>query len=272
MGLASTAMDLDDFDHLSQYKKNGIGILEATPIVTDNKAWQVGDDRSTQNFIHLCQNHSVNVESIHSFYMAELGHNMTDPDPEVREKAIALNLGMFKAAREVGAKYIVVHLFDENVQRTKGETQFYAKEALKKLLPEAEKTGVSIAVENLYYEWTISQINKLLDELNHPLLGICLDTGHAALYSTPHDELALCGDRLLGFHIHDNWLKNDDHLIPFRGETDWQAFCQALLKNGYKGSLMFESFNRQENESVDQFIDASYQSYVKLLQILSTGL
>ncbi len=272
MGLASPAMDLDDFEHLDRYEKNGIGILEVSPIVTDNKAWQVGDPQSTRNFIDLCQKHKVKTTSLHSFHMAELGHDLTDADPVIRKRAIALNSRMFEAAQEVGASFVVMHVFNENVQRTKGEALFYAKEALKKLLSEAERTGVAIAIENLHYEWTISQINKLLDELNHPLLGICLDTGHAALYSTAQDELALCGDRLLGFHIHDNWLKDDDHLIPFRGEIDWRAFCQTLLKNGYQGTLMFESFNREENEAVDQFIDASYQSYLKLLQFLSAGL
>ncbi|MBT4088724.1 MAG: sugar phosphate isomerase/epimerase [Deltaproteobacteria bacterium] len=271
MGLASPAMDLDDFEHLYRFEKNGISILEVSPIVTDNKSWQVGDPHSIRNFIDLCQKHKVKTGSLHCFYMAELGHDMTDADPAIRKQAIDLNLEMFEAAQEVGAAFIVMHVFNEKVQRTKGEALFYAKEALKELLPKAEKTGVAIAVENLHYKWTISQINQLLDELNHPLLGICLDTGHAALYSTPQAELALCKDRLLGFHIHDNWLEDDDHLIPFRGKINWSAFCQTLLKNGYQGTLMFESFNRKENETVDQFIDTSYQSYLNLLQLISSG-
>jgi len=269
MGLATTAMNLDDFKHLSQYEKNDIGLLEATPIVTDNKSWQVGDYQSTQSFLALCRKHRVTPHSIHSFYIAEIGHDMTDADPEVRKKAIELNMEMFAAAVEIKASYVVVHLFNERVKRTPGEALFYAKETLKKLLPEAEKTGVSIAVENLYYDWTITQINHLLDEINHPLLGICLDVGHAALYSTAHEELALCGDRLLGFHIHDNWFKDDDHLLPFRGKIDWPAFCSALLKNGYQGPLIYESFAREENESVDEFIDACHASYLKLLELLS---
>lgn len=271
MGLASVAMDLDDFEYLSQYEKNGITFLEATPVVTDNKSWQVGDYHSTRSFINLCKKHKVKCNSVHSFYMSELGHDMTDVDQLVRKQAIELNSEMLKAAVEIGASNMVVHLYNEKVRRTKGETLYYAKEALKKLLPVAEKTGVTLAVENLYHEWTISQINKLLDDLNHPLLGICLDTGHAALYSTPQDELALCGNRLLGFHIHDNWLEDDDHLVPFRGKIDWQAFCSTLLKNGYQGALMFESFNREENETVEEFIDACHLSYLKLLSFLSAG-
>lgn len=269
MALATTAMDLDKFEHLYQYQKNGIALLEATPIVTDNKAWIVGDDDSTRRFISLCRTNGVKPESVHSFYMPEIGHDMADIDPEVRKKAIDLNLGIFEAALDIGARYVVVHLYNEKVERTDGEALFYAREALKKLIPAAEKTGVSIAVENLYPSWTITQINRLLDEMNHPLLGICLDTGHAALYSTPHEELVLCGNRLLGFHIHDNWLKEDDHLIPFRGKTDWRAFCEALLQNGYEGPLMYESFNRKEGETVDQFIDACHDSYLKLLKILT---
>ncbi|MFH2129094.1 MAG: sugar phosphate isomerase/epimerase family protein [bacterium] len=269
MGLASTAMDLDDFGHLSRYARNGIGILEATPIVTDNKSWKVGNEQSTRAFIDLCHKYRVRPNSIHAFYLAELGHDMTDVDPAVRKKAIELNSGMFEAAAEIGASYVVVHLFNEKVRRSKGEILFYAKEALLQLLPEAERTGTSIAVENLYHDWTIEQINKLLDDVNHPLVGICLDMGHAALYSTAQAELALCGNRLLGFHIHDNGLEDDDHLIPFRGKIDWPAVCSTLLKNGYQGTLMFESFSREEGETVDQFIDACYHAYLKMLELLS---
>lgn len=270
MGLATTAMDLDDFEHLYQYRKNGIELLEATPIVTDNKSWQVGDPESTQSFISLCRKNHVKSHSIHSFYMPELGHDITAPNPETREKAIELNLGMFDAAVDIGADYIVFHLYDETVRRIEGEMQFYAREALKKLIPAAERTGIRIAVENLAPDWTITQINRLLDEFNHPLVGICLDTGHAALYSTAHEELELCGDRLIGFHIHDNHLADDDHMIPFRGKMDWEAFCNALIKNGYKGPLMYEAFNRKEGETVDEFIDACHESYLKILGILNT--
>ncbi len=269
MGLATTAMDLDDFEHLCQYEKNRIEFLEAVPIVTDNKSWKVGDEESTSEFISLCRKHGVKAHSVHSFYLTEIGHDMADANPEIRKKAIMLNLGVFDAAVKIGARYVVVHLYNENIKRTEGEALFYAREALKQLIPKAEKTGVLIAIENQFPDWTITQINQLLDEMDHPLLGICLDTGHAALYSTAHEELARCGNRLLGFHIHDNWLKEDDHLAPFRGKIDWQAFGAALLKNGYEGPLMYESFNRKENESVDQFIDACHDSYLKLLEILS---
>lgn len=269
MGLATTAMDLDDFEHLYQYQRNGITFLEATPIVTDNKSWQVGDNKSTANFVALCQRYGVQPQSIHSFYMPELGHDMADVNPEVRAKAINLNLTMFDAAHEIGARHVVFHLYNEKVRRIQGDMQFYARDALKKLIPAAERTGVMIAVENLYPDWTITEINHLLDEFNHPLVGICLDTGHAALYSTAHQELERSGNRLLSFHIHDNGLTDDDHLIPFRGKIDWQAFCDALVKNGYEGPLMYESFSRKEGETVDQFIDACHASYLNILEKLS---
>jgi len=269
MGLATTAMDIDDFEHLYRYRKNGIRLLEATPIVTDNKSWRVGDPGSTSAFKALCRQNQVTPHSIHSFFMTQLGHDMADENPEVRAAATELNIGVIHAAREIGAKYVVVHLYNEKVRREAGEMLFYAREALKKLIPAAEETGVKIAVENLYPDWTMAHINRLLDEFDHPLLGICLDTGHAALYATAHDELLQCGNRLLGFHIHDNWLAHDDHLIPFRGNIDWHAFCGALHQNGYEGPLMFESFTPQENETVDQFIDACHEAYLKIIQILA---
>jgi sugar phosphate isomerase/epimerase len=40
--------------------------------------------------------------------------------------------------------------------------------------------------------------------------------------------------------VHDNRGKEDDHLVPFEGATDWDAALMSLQKVGYEGTLLFE--------------------------------
>jgi len=265
LSLASVAMDLDKFEYLAEYQKNGIALLEVTPMVLDNRSWRVRDRQSTRDFIALCRRYQVRPDSVHGFYLAEYGHDMADADPETRQRAIALNIDLIRAAAELEARYLVIHLFNESHPRSKEEALDIARTAVSGLLPAAEATGIHLAIENLKPGWTVREINTLLDEFSHPLLGICLDTGHTVLYNRLDDEWRQCGHRLLGMHIHDNHLQTDDHLIPFRGTIDWRVFCKALLENGYSGPLMFEAFSRREHESVPAFITACREAYERLL-------
>ncbi len=269
LGLASVAMDVDKFENLQFYEKNAIGLLEVTPLVMDNSAWLVGDEESTRLLLALCKNHQVLTDSVHGFYLSEYGHDLADLDEAVRKKALESNIVLLKAAAAIGARYMVIHLFNERFELPEDETMSIARNVVEELLPVAEQTGVSLAIENLDEKWSVRQINTLLDEFDHPLLGICFDTGHSVLYNRLEEELELCGNRLLGLHVHDNFGQKDDHLAPFRGTIDWDAFASALVKIDYHGPLLFESFNRMENESVEQFIADCRKAYVRLLDLFS---
>jgi sugar phosphate isomerase/epimerase len=268
--LASVAMDLDKFEYLTEYQRQGIGLLEVTPMVLNNRSWQAQDPASTKALIELCRRYEVRPDSVHGFYLPEYGHDMADSDPDIRRRAIRLNRNLLEATATLKARYLVIHLFNEQVHRVEAEALAIAREAVTALLPTAEETGVRLAIENLKAGWTVREINVLLDEFDHPMLGICLDTGHAVRYTTIDDEVRQCGHRLCGLHIHDNHLQHDDHLIPFRGAIDWPAFCQALKDIDYQGPLLFESFARQDQETVPAFIAACRQAYDRLLSLLAT--
>ncbi len=72
--------------------------------------------------------------------------------------------------------------------------------------------------------------------------GFCHDCGHNACYTPDTDLLAICGDRLLFTHIHDNRGPGagDLHFLPFDGDRDWQAYAAAIAATGYTGTLNLE--------------------------------
>lgn len=127
--------------------------------------------------------------------------------------------------------------------------------SLNELLPDAEKYGVVLALEN---QWTpLNQTPYLLKAIKHfdsPFLGLCYDSGHARLTQfgqcdpaksvVPYlwnemglpvywenDIISQFQPYLINCHIHDNNGFNDEHLLPGAGTIDdWEHIFEVCSK------------------------------------------
>ncbi len=103
---------------------------------------------------------------------------------------------------------------------------------------------VRICVENMppgvHPGSRMAELVELLAELNHPKLLLALDTGHANLTATAHEETLAAGSLLATTHVHDNNGRQDSHLPPGHGTIDWPAWGRALDAIGYSGPIMLE--------------------------------
>jgi len=114
------------------------------------------------------------------------------------------------------------------------------------LLPDLEKHGVRIALENLMTSLgaVVEELLAVVQELSHPLVGVCLDTGHLNVTKgRPEAAVRAIGPKLFALHVHDNNGLSDQHLPPGDGATDWTGFVSALKDVGYAGSLNLEVFD-----------------------------
>jgi sugar phosphate isomerase/epimerase len=105
------------------------------------------------------------------------------------------------------------------------------KEALKRLLPDAEARGIKLGIENrqALEELPIeTDYHFLFRELSSPNLVYWHDTGHAQIkehLGFIHHAMHLesLADRLFGFHIHDVQFPGRDHCAPGSGTIDFAA-------------------------------------------------
>lgn len=112
--------------------------------------------------------------------------------------------------------------------------------SIEELLPAAEKTGVTLAIENRFYYREIptrDERDMLLSAFRGAPLGYWHDTGHAAVMEqlgfTRHEEwLDNAGRNLVGFHIHD-MLLCEDHLPPSCGAIDFTRFLRYWKRGGH---------------------------------------
>ena len=158
-------------------------------------------------------------------------------------------------AKILGSKILVVHgdVFDfENDTYTPEKALEFNYRFFAKLVDFAAQNGMRVAFENLFqgddpaspprYCSVAEDLCRLADKYNTDTVGVCWDSGHGKVqYGPCHVEaLKAAGSRVIATHIHDNYYNRDLHCFPFMGDTDWQAFMQALGGIGYKGDLTFE--------------------------------
>lgn len=163
-----------------------------------------------------------------------------------------------RTASIIGAPWVVFHPTNRIEQYEPLEAIIrYNCEFFKKFTPLLEETGVGIAIENMYdrrhsrvgiverhFAATPETLCELVDRINHPLVGICWDTGHGHLQRLPQGEsIRMIGSRLKATHIQDNDGMKDQHLFPYYGSIDWQDTITALYEIDYKGDFTYETHN-----------------------------
>ena len=87
-------------------------------------------------------------------------------------------------------------------------------------------------------------IDTLNDMAGAKTFGFCLDTGHLLLVGGDiKNTMVKLGDRITAFHVHDNNGITDQHLAPYMGVQDWDAFVEGLKAIKFDKTMSFETFN-----------------------------
>jgi len=111
------------------------------------------------------------------------------------------------------------------------------------VLEHAASAGVKIGVEPLNrFETslfnTVEQTMALIEHVDHPSLGLLLDTFHMNIEERdPGAAIRRAGDRLVHFHACGN-----DRGAPGHDAIDWIAIRDALADIDYRGAVSIESF------------------------------
>ena len=163
----------------------------------------------------------------------------------------------FETSRILGAKYVVVHADEYRPAGRYDEQQIlsYTCDFLAPWVDFAAKNGLVVAVENLFedkafpeidgknrYTARVEELLAVIERFHTPEVGCCWDFGHArcAFGDGMLDALRQAAPYLVCTHVHDNNHREDQHLLPFLGEIDWEAHMALLREHGYQGKLSFE--------------------------------
>jgi L-ribulose-5-phosphate 3-epimerase len=183
---------------------------------------------------------------------------LTSSDPAKRSRALELAAKMTHAAHDLGTENLLVVPGAVHIPwRTDYEPvpndvcDRRARDAVGKLLPTAEKLGVFMNIENIFfngYLMTPAEMIAFCDSFQSEHLRVHFDTGNIMLFQFPEHWISILGSRIKNVHLKEFTKKGTDYsLESFRplldGTTNWPAVLEAFDKTGYRGYLTFEYFH-----------------------------
>lgn len=186
--------------------------------------------------------HNLSMPQAHGL----LGADVAQRDIEKRGEDIARLLCHIDIAARMGVRTIVIHPGGKETPTTRAEQkQVMALNvvAFHRLGDAAGERGMRIGLENLRRRGcaTPYEMWELLDAIDHPALGITLDTSHANLVKLDIPAtIREFAPKLVATHISDNDYSGDQHLTPGGGNIDWLAVMAAFREVGHEGLFNLE--------------------------------
>lgn len=175
------------------------------------------------------------------------GMSLFDPDAAIRQKAKQHVTDVVRLMAELGGKVVAGPVYSPvgwlpGRRRTADEWS-RAIESYHELAAVLEECDVTLAIEPLnrfetFFLNTAADGVSLCDAVNHPRIGLLIDTFHsnieekdvAAAYTTAARHLK---------HVH---TCENDRGTPGSGHVPWTQVFEAIKGTGYDGWLTIESF------------------------------
>ena len=237
---------------MAEFREHGVRNLVFSNIwldriLCDMKFWSILYRHAKEQGVNLVEAHAPWGQ----------GYDLCCPDAARRPGMIDDHKRAMNYCAESGCRTYTVHVgaYESVFYKTPNEKlRPFVLDTLEKLLPEAEKLGLVIAVENSYERSnTPEEVAAYVEHFNSPFLGCCLDVGHAHLMEPfpgkrrelYFDEMdAAWGDKIEEYtgalermkphivtcHLHDNDGYSDAHRLPGTGTIDWAALIPKLKK------------------------------------------
>ena len=174
----------------------------------------------------------------------------TDTISEDNERYLEI-VRSIEYAAIIGCETIVVHYVKYDVPYdvdiVKYNLDFYNS-----FIPYLEKTGVKIAVENLFrrspakrafgeYLCDPHRHLEFMDKLDSKYFNVCLDLGHTASAGfLPENSIRLLGKKIAITHIQDTDYEEDCHMPPYTMKQNWEEIAKAFAEVGYDNDISLE--------------------------------
>ncbi len=133
-----------------------------------------------------------------------------------------------------------------------------SREGIRRMIPTAEKSGVRIAIENVWNNlWVKPELHaNFVESFQSPWVRAYFDIGNHVKYAKPQDWIRTLGKLLAKCHVKDFKLGPDgrgggmEGFCNIReGSVDWPAVRKALDEVGYNGWMTIESSELSPDEN-----------------------
>ena len=181
--------------------------------------------------------------------------SLSDPKTSARNKAIAYTKEYLQIAKWLGLKVVLVipgavDVFFKPDFKAVPYAQVWklATDSIRRLLPTAQKLGVTMAVENVwnYFLTDPMAMRAFVDQFKSPRLGVYFDVGNCVVNGFPEHWIEILGRRIKAVHVKS--FQRCGGAGTAEGFTDdlkkadinWRSVIAGLRKIKYTGPLTAE--------------------------------
>jgi len=175
-----------------------------------------------------------------------------------RENGISKNLEALREAEALGLPMIVL-VCGATLGQSPEENLEQIEEGIRAIIPAAEAANVKLAIEPLHPMYagdrsavaSLRDANLLAQRINHPLVGIAVDTFHVWWETNLEAEIQTCfqNGHLFAFHICE-FKPGFDHALldrglPGEGVNAVPRILKMVRNSGFTGLTEVEIFSRK---------------------------
>jgi len=188
--------------------------------------------------------------------------DFVDPDPVVRQKNIDHTIRCIHLAHEMGipcirlnsGRWNTITSFDDLMAarglepvlpgHTEDDGFKWCIDSIEKCLPEAEKKGVVLALEN---HWGLTRtpqgLLRIDDAIDSPWLGVMMDTGN--FLEDPYTKLEQLADRAIFIQAKTYYGGGEWYTL----DLDYKRIAKILKKANYQGYVSLEFEGKEPAET-----------------------
>ena len=171
--------------------------------------------------------------------------SLSDPDPKVRAACVEATKVALEACKRYGGTTVLLVAGMVNDKVSYADAYKRTQEEIRKILPLAEKTGIKIAIENVWNNFLISPLEaaRYIDDFESESIGWYFDVGNIVRYGWPDQWVRALGKRIIKVDIKEYSRKKQVEEGIWEGfkvkigdgDCDWAKVNRALVEVGYQG-------------------------------------
>lgn len=170
------------------------------------------------------------------------GSTLSDPDPAVRKVGMDAIRQELEDVKSYGGTTVLVVPAVVTPKVSYREAWDRSTAAIKELIPDAEKHGIKLAIEEVWNRFLLSPVEfvRYIDQFDSPWVGAYFDVGNVVEFGYPQEWIRELGKRILKVHIKEYKKEKRFGYSLGEGEIDWPAVAHALRDAGYDGWVTAE--------------------------------
>ena len=180
---------------------------------------------------------------IHSVMnQAHWRYPLSSPDPkDVQASMQGMELSL-NQAKLYGADAVLLVPAVVRDDTTYEQAWERSQKKIPELLPLAEKTGVIIAIEEVWNKFllTARDFVQYIDEFNNPLVQAYVDVGNMVHYGVPQHWVRQVGKRIAKVHLKDYVRQTRQFVNLGEGDINWEEVRKSLADAGFTGNATVE--------------------------------